>query len=183
MKIKFPLKAIACSIAILSTFHSCEQDNTTNSKETSAKLKKAERKVEPAIVNGKSVLKITFGNEVKYVDNYLIKETNTLLSSSNNTLIIKKLNDNNRNTSKSVHEVVIDNDNYLGDGYMIYACKGEVYSIEVVEMEGKLWIQSGGVSSTAGTIALDGLSGPDMAYFQCLMDHDLNGVITVHLKN
>ncbi|SEH39868.1 hypothetical protein [Chryseobacterium culicis] len=183
MKIKIPFKAIACSIAILSIFHSCEQDTTENTQETSAKLKKAERKVETAIVNGKSVLKITFGNEVKYMDSYLIKETNTLLSSSNNTLVVKKLNDNNRNTSKSVHEVVIDNDNYLGDGYMIYACKGDVHSIEVVEMEGKLWIQSGGVSSTAGTIALDGLSAPDMAYFQCLMDHDLNGVITVRFKD
>ncbi|WP_426483070.1 hypothetical protein [Chryseobacterium sp. R2ACT005] len=180
MKIKIPFKAIACSIVIMSFMNSCEQDNTENTQETRSKSQNEERKVEPAIVNGKSVLKVTFGKEVKYVDTYLIKETNIMLSNSNNQLTVKKLNNSTSNTSKSVPQIYILNENYLGDGYMIYACKGEVYSMEVVDDNGKLWIKSGQVSYTATSIALEGLSNHDMAYFQCLMDHDLNGVIIVN---
>ncbi|PWN65888.1 hypothetical protein C1638_005745 [Chryseobacterium oncorhynchi] len=178
MRIKIPFKAIACSIVILSFLNSCEQDNNIENNIETKKNTTVNNKIEAKIINGKSVLKFTTEKDVKYLDNYLLKDTNTFLSSLDNNLTVKRLNNNN--TSKNGPRIVINNDLYLGDGYMISACQGEaVTSIEVIEIKGQLWIKEGSTTATATTITLENLNSFELAYFRCLSDHDLNGVISI----
>ncbi|MET3036690.1 hypothetical protein ABXT08_11335 [Chryseobacterium sp. NRRL B-14859] len=182
MKNKISFKAIVYSVVILALLHSCEQDNNienTPDTKTNINISNKLSKIEPVTVKGKSILKVTNEKGVKYLDNYLLKDTNTFLSSLDNKLLVKRLNTNGNTTSKSGPKIVIDNDVYLGDGYMIAACAGEVTSIEVVDIDGQLWIKEGSTSATATTIILENLTPLELAYFKCLSDHDVNGAISI----
>ncbi|SDI40215.1 hypothetical protein [Chryseobacterium jejuense] len=182
MKIKTPFKAIVCSLAILTFLNSCQQDNdTVNPQEGQLMQKKVSRKIEPATANGKSVIKITIGNKVEYFDSYLNKDNNTLFTNVNNKLIVTRLDNKNKNTAKSGYQVSIDSDLYMGDGFMMHACKGILPDFELIDVLGELWIREGQLTYKAGSVYYIGLNDEELEYFRCLEEYDPVGVIHVYV--